>query len=78
MMKLIKTSVLLALISACQSKPEQNQKETYSPLVTEMYTADPSAHVFEGALYIYPSHDIDGGFLKTIWEVTLQCVIIMY
>jgi hypothetical protein len=31
------------------------------PLVTHMYTADPSAHVFEGKLYIYPSHDIDGG-----------------
>lgn len=31
------------------------------PLVTHIYTADPSAHVFEGRLYIYPSHDIDGG-----------------
>jgi hypothetical protein len=31
------------------------------PLVTHIYTADPSAHVFEGAIYIYPSHDIDGG-----------------
>ena len=31
------------------------------PLVTHMYTADPSAHVFEGRLYIYPSHDIDAG-----------------
>ena len=33
---------------------EQNQ-----PLVTHIYTADPSAHVFEGKLYIYPSHDLD-------------------
>lgn len=32
------------------------QKE---PLVTHIYTADPSAHVFEGKLYIYPSHDLD-------------------
>ncbi len=31
------------------------------PLVTHMYTADPSAHVFEGKIYIYPSHDIDAG-----------------
>ncbi|WP_206860180.1 glycoside hydrolase family 43 protein [Lysobacter changpingensis] len=31
------------------------------PLVTHIYTADPSAHVFEGKLYIYPSHDIDAG-----------------
>lgn len=31
------------------------------PLVSHIYTADPSAHVFEGQLYIYPSHDIDSG-----------------
>ncbi|HTV84465.1 MAG TPA: glycoside hydrolase family 43 protein [Dyella sp.] len=31
------------------------------PLVTHIYTADPSAHVFDGAIYIYPSHDIEGG-----------------
>ncbi|MDQ1085556.1 glycoside hydrolase family 43 protein [Siphonobacter sp. SORGH_AS_1065] len=31
------------------------------PLVSHMYTADPSAHVFEGKIYIYPSHDIDAG-----------------
>ncbi|KAI1295168.1 xylosidase/arabinosidase [Xylaria venustula] len=27
------------------------------PLITHLYTADPSAHVFEGKIYIYPSHD---------------------
>lgn len=32
-----------------------------APLVTHLYTADPSAHVFDGAIYIYPSHDIEGG-----------------
>src|SRR6185312_16400914 len=26
-----------------------------------IYTADPSAHVFDGKIYIYPSHDIDAG-----------------
>lgn len=31
------------------------------PLVTHIYTADPSARVFEGKIYIYPSHDIDAG-----------------
>ncbi|MEI2398577.1 glycoside hydrolase family 43 protein [Paenibacillus phytohabitans] len=29
------------------------------PLVTHIYTADPSAHVYEGKIYIYPSHDLD-------------------
>ncbi|KAH8796873.1 putative xylosidase [Flagelloscypha sp. PMI_526] len=27
------------------------------PLVTDIYTADPSAHVFNHTLYVYPSHD---------------------
>jgi hypothetical protein len=31
------------------------------PLVTHIYTADPSAHVFNGRIYIYPSHDIEAG-----------------
>ena len=31
------------------------------PLVTSIYTADPSAHVFGGKIYVYPSHDIDAG-----------------
>lgn len=37
------------------------RKAISQPLVTHMYTADPSAHVFDGKLYIYPSHDIDAG-----------------
>jgi len=50
------------------SDPSQNQdlsalaaKAISQPLVTHIYTADPSAHVFEGKLYVYPSHDIDAG-----------------
>jgi hypothetical protein len=27
------------------------------PLITHLFTADPSAHVFNGRLYLYPSHD---------------------
>jgi len=38
-------------------KLNQNSK----PLITKIYTADPSAHVFNGKIYIYPSHDIDAG-----------------
>lgn len=30
-----------------------------NPLVTHLYTADPTARVFNGKLYIYPSHDVD-------------------
>ena len=30
------------------------------PLITEIYTADPSAHVFNNRIYVYGSHDING------------------
>lgn len=38
-----------------------NEKALSKPLVSHIYTADPSAHVFNGKIYIYPSHDIDAG-----------------
>ncbi len=31
------------------------------PLVDHIFTADPSAHVFNGRIYVYPSHDEDTG-----------------
>jgi hypothetical protein len=40
---------------------ELKSKAISQPLVDHIYTADPSAHVFEGKIYIYPSHDIDAG-----------------
>lgn len=30
-------------------------------LVKNLYIADPSAHVFNGKIYVYPSHDIESG-----------------
>jgi hypothetical protein len=38
---------------------ELNKKAISQPLVSHIYTADPSAHVFNGKIYIYPSHDIE-------------------
>jgi hypothetical protein len=38
-----------------------NEQAISQPLVKHIYTADPSAHVFNGTIYIYPSHDIDAG-----------------
>ena len=36
----------------------KKEKEYLSePLVSHMYTADPSAHFFNGRIYIYPSHE---------------------
>src|SRR5436190_20348762 len=40
-----------------------NAQKTYlsQPLITNIYTADPSAHIFNGRIYIYPSHDTATG-----------------
>jgi len=59
----------LLVLTACNEQKKAEGKADSSafngaiskPLITKMYTADPSAHVFEGKLYIYPSHDIDAG-----------------
>jgi hypothetical protein len=40
---------------------EYREKAISQPLIEHIYTADPSAHVFNGKLYLYPSHDIDAG-----------------
>ncbi len=68
---IVSTSVL----TACQNSDSSNQTNTSDstiqtetaakpisePLVRDIYTADPSAHVFDGKIYIYPSHDIEAG-----------------
>ncbi len=38
-----------------------NKRAISQPLVKHIYTADPSAHVFNDKIYIYPSHDIEAG-----------------
>lgn len=67
--------VVSVLTTSCQNNETGNQatskmEKTDStkkpepisqPLISEIYTADPSAHVFDGKIYIYPSHDIDAG-----------------
>ncbi|GAA4397281.1 glycoside hydrolase family 43 protein [Nibrella viscosa] len=45
----------------CQNNAGGPGKPISQPLVTNIYTADPSAHVFNGRIYIYPSHDIEAG-----------------
>ncbi len=42
--------------NATETSPENIMQK---PLITHIYTADPSAHVFENKLYIYTSHDLD-------------------
>lgn len=38
---------------------ELNERAVSQPLVKHIYTADPSAHIFGGRIYIYPSHDVE-------------------
>ncbi len=40
---------------------EQKSKAISEPLDIDIYAADPAAHVYEGKIYIYPSHDIEAG-----------------
>jgi hypothetical protein len=54
------SAALLGAQTASAPKPDPKKFLT-QPLITEIYTADPSAHVFDGKIYIYPSHDIDAG-----------------
>lgn len=61
--KLIWLSVAGAMAfghASAQTKP-QKIKYLNKPIISTIYTADPSAHVFNGKIYIYPSHDIDAG-----------------
>ena len=44
-----------------QNQEANGRKFLNKPLITEIYTADPSAHVFNNRIYIYPSHDIEAG-----------------
>jgi len=66
--------LVFVLAIACQNKPSDTQTDSADstvavtsaeptpisePLVSHIYTADPSAHLFDGKIFIYPSHDIE-------------------
>ncbi|MES2373758.1 MAG: glycoside hydrolase family 43 protein [Bacteroidota bacterium] len=49
------------LTASAQEKGTLKKKPISQPLVKHIFTADPSAHVFNGKIYIYPSHDFEAG-----------------
>jgi hypothetical protein len=57
----IVTLTLAPVAGVLAQSPPQKPTPISEPLVTHIYTADPSAHVFNGKIYIYPSHDIEAG-----------------
>jgi len=60
---LVKSTYLLAIflmaIAITTANAQMKQKPRY--LVKDLYIADPSAHLFNGKIYVYPSHDIEAG-----------------
>ena len=67
-MKRIRISLALAALSCLSlsafAQTNNGKTPISQPLVSHIYTADPSAHVFNGKIYIYPSHDIDAKDVK--------------
>ncbi len=73
----VSIAIITILLAGCQNKKTEISEQDSSqvkqdtikpapvpvsgPLVTHIYTADPSAHVFNGKLYVYPSHDFEAG-----------------
>ena len=62
--------VLLCLpfITYAQKKEQDKylfKRAISKPLVSNMYTADPSAHVFNGRIYIYGSHDDESNIAES-------------
>ena len=51
-------AALCLLLFSCAPKPRHFELGG-NPIITHMYSADPSAHVFGDSLYVYPSHDRD-------------------
>ncbi|MDA0889328.1 MAG: glycoside hydrolase family 43 protein [Bacteroidetes bacterium] len=56
----------MAITSCSQLSEKLNSSPDFlnPPLVSEIYTADPSAHVFNNRIYIYASHDIESGGIE--------------
>jgi hypothetical protein len=54
-MKLFRSHVLTAVVTAMSLS---TASFATNPFITDQFTADPTARVFEGKVYVYPSHDI--------------------
>ena len=52
-------AVIVAAVAWAQAPKPDPSRFLTQPLIPGIYTADPSAHVFDGRIFIYPSHDIE-------------------
>lgn len=60
-MKKVILFLIVFSIWSCQNDIQESSNARIYPLIESLYSADPSAHVFDGNLYVYPSHDLDAG-----------------
>lgn len=60
-MKLITLTLFIIIMTGTSVYSAEN------PIITHLYTADPSARVFDDVLYVYPSHDRDNA---EWWDMT--------
>ena len=51
----------ILLLTLCSGLFITQNMVAQNPLITNQFTADPSARVFEGKVYVYPSHDVPCG-----------------
>ena len=71
--RIIVSSLFVLLISSvCLSVTAQN------PIIRDQFTADPTARVFNGKVYLSPSHDIfppEGTTPRLVLHGRLSCVL---
>ena len=58
---LVRAVLVVAATTLASAQQADSARFLSQPLIPGLYTADPSAHVFDGRIYLYPSHDIDAG-----------------
>lgn len=62
---------VIACVKASELSKTMENPGTGNPIVCNMFTADPSAHVFNGKVYVYTSHDLSNaqGFNMRDYQV---------
>ena len=63
MKKILVLAAVFGLAACAQPQDEANLPDNVmitgtNPIITNQFTADPTARVFNGKIYMFPSHDI--------------------
>lgn len=57
---LVAAAMIVAIAPAGAQRAPNGRPYLSQPLVSSIFTADPAAHVFDGRIYVYASHDVKG------------------